>query len=705
MKLSLFLETNIMILDHIILKIDKHFVDFENCCLYRLFDRNYFNDTSLQQILEHFELLRCYFHMKLIVRKLEEKYSYFIENKYQDKRTDTQVVNDANNNESIPLNHTNVNYLSNNDEIASINESMTQSIEQNLDIAKFLLALQNDFFKQTSEKMFVKFELNTIDYYDIAKLKANAELNYNNELLTKEKFIRNGIKVNTVIDTNKKQKPCYSMVDLYLVLFHTFAYLTVFYGLSLTSFIYAIALGVDQIISGTIQSVTPITAALFGFYLNYITLNNKYRNAYFLSLFLLIGGMILYYLAISFNDKEIIGIIILLIGRLLLGMGGARLMTRKFVANNVKLWAQSTYSTILVTISLISICFGAGISAILEFINETELGPTTIFEANVMAFMYIFVYIILFILFIFFFKGYDKRKDSKNSLKRFNDTIIEFDTIGSYKISNIDITKEKVFYAKKDIEISYFNHKLSESVDINSGFSILEYSDERLPLIKEYFPKTGLIVSLIIFIIIKIIQEAFFTELPQMSQEYYNFNSQWVGWFLFLSIFYVVPGGLLGIYLNRKFTDRYILIIALLIYMISTIIKINYSYDQPMPKAQYYIGSAILFIGSLLTETSAIAIIAKVMPFHSKYKFFNAGFLSGTSDYLGKTLGNSLFTLFSKIDTLAAFPFIWYTTATFILILTLLFMFLFFKHLRKYTIIKIIRSNQAFVPVDNLLTS
>ena len=203
------------------------------------------------------------------------------------------------------------------------------------------------------------------------------------------------------------------------------------------------------------------------------------------------------------------------------------------------------------------------------------------------------------------------------------------------------------------------------------------------------------------------IQEAFFTELPQVSKEYYDHGPQWVGFFLWLSTFYVIPTALLGVYLAKKMADRHILIIATIVYIIGTVTKINFEYDKPMPQAQYYIGSCILFIGSLLTEASTVAILTKVISPTLKMGFLNAGLLSGTGDTLGRSLGNSSFTLFASIGSedsasvidndfnygIRAYSFYWYITCTVLLIISLITTLIFLPKLQKYTIITIERND------------
>ena len=164
--------------------------------------------------------------------------------------------------------------------------------------------------------------------------------------------------------------------------------------------------------------------------------------------------------------------------------------------------------------------------------------------------------------------------------------------------------------------------------------------------------------------------------------------------------------------------DRYILIIATLIYIVGTLLKINYQYDKPMPEVQYYLGSCILFIGSLLAEAATVAILAKVISPTLKRGFLNAGLLSGTADTLGRSLGNSSFTLFTIFGTvdnaseiappgeewdygIRAYSFYWYITATAMLVMCLITTILFLPKLQKYTIITIERNEEEDLDVSD----
>lgn len=370
-------------------------------------------------------------------------------------------------------------------------------------------------------------------------MEAKAESNYSNDTMNKDEFINVELEWEQVPVVDTKNKPCYSMVDLWLVLIHTFLYISLYYGLSLTSYQYSEDLGIKKSLSGVLQAITPIAATVFGFYSNYITMNNKYRYPYFLSISLMFVGTLLYHLAHTFNDNKTLGLGILIAGRVLIGMGGSRLVTRKFIAINVEIWAQNKYSMLLVAITAFAICFGPGLQAVLMFANDATLGPTHLFDANIMAFMFIFVFAILLIVFFFFFKG--QSSESNQNLQRidFADSLLEFhyheipDLVGEQMLLRED------FYGEQRFRVSDYERPQTNSILSSSNLEAFRgQENKKVPFLKAYFPNVATVIITLIFLIIKIVQETFFTEIPQLSKEYYQHSPQWVGWFYLLSTFY-----------------------------------------------------------------------------------------------------------------------------------------------------------------------
>ena len=132
------------------------------------------------------------------------------------------------------------------------------------------------------------------------------------------------------------------MIDLYLVLIYAFFYIMDSYGLSLTAQDYTDSLGIDSSLNGYIQAAQPLFGVIGQTYLNYCTRDNKYRKTAIAVNIIFILGNVFYSLAenAKFYHKYL-GVAFLVIGRGLMGIGGARLVSRKFLSINVLTWAQT----------------------------------------------------------------------------------------------------------------------------------------------------------------------------------------------------------------------------------------------------------------------------------------------------------------------------------------------------------------------------
>ena len=221
----------------------------------------------------------------------------------------------------------------------------------------------------------------------------------------------------------------HNYMDLGIIYFHTFLYIMNLYGLAMTSFLYAKALGLDTSISGLIQAGTPLGSTVLGFFINWVT---KFKKWYWVHLsvqLLMIIGNVLYFVAAKYEytDKSM-GIIVLVIARVLIGMGGARLLTRKYIVMNVQGWAQSKYSAIFVGVTATGICLGPGISSLLLFYNGgNSIGDIPLEQYNLFSWVFIYLWIITLIFSAIFFVGKNPIEEIETKLKIQNKTkIIRF---------------------------------------------------------------------------------------------------------------------------------------------------------------------------------------------------------------------------------------------------------------------------------------
>ena len=549
-------------------------------------------------------------------------------------------------------NHINIQEPKKESKNLDITES-TNKINANLKNVENLTSIQSHFFAIHKNNMFKQLDIQVEEYYQVKVLEENAKNNYSRNL-SKTEFIK------VTMDYNKTEKdhrepPCYSMVDLYLVYVHTFLFLVNYFGLAQSSGDYSKALNLDPSTSGVLQAATPAASLFFGFFINHIT-RKKYKGPYIMCLSMLFTGNFLYFLAKSVGDiNQTAGLVLLIAGRMIFGSGGSRLMTRKFLAIMVPEHHQSKYSTVLVAFSSMGDTFGPGFASALEYIPNTSFlinnFTVTIANYNIFSLAFFFIWLILFFIFLFTFKGYDQNlekkledvKKNENFLKQKTNDLTTFHTT-----QNDQNLSKNLNIIDKNQENFMKSGFMLESSQTPNGNSIA-ISQKPTPIFRVYYPHEQTIFMLWCFLVMKVVQEAYFTEQPQMFDEFYGYGSQTVGWFMFGFTLVGLPTALLTGMATKKFEDRKILVISFVIYICSSIAKINYEFDIPQPFAQYAIASGFHFMATLMSEAAIIAILAKVISPNLKRGFFNAGMLSGTADTIGRALGNSSMTLFSSI--------------------------------------------------------
>ena len=287
-----------------------------------------------------------------------------------------------------------------------------------------LLALQEDFFKNRKNTLLENLEIPPEEYFNIGYYSTKSESILSNNNLTLDQFIDQSKHYPRQTHSKAEvilKNPTYNLLDLWLVFLHTFLFIMNIYGLAMTSYLYARSLKLDSSISGVIQACTPGGSFIFGFWVNYWTLSNRYKIPYITVLTLLLIGNFLYFLAETYSETNSTkALVILVIARVLIGLGGARLMTRKYIAINVQVWALTKYSAVLTGITAVGMCFGPGISALIELAKPSMLGDAKLEIYNIFAFMYIFIWSAMIFLFLFCFKGYDKTKDEMKEFKTLN---------------------------------------------------------------------------------------------------------------------------------------------------------------------------------------------------------------------------------------------------------------------------------------------
>lgn len=110
------------------------------------------------------------------------------------------------------------------------------------------------------------------------------------------------------------------------------------------------------------MAMAPISAGIFGFLFSWWT-NKSYKQPIMFGVVMTIIGNLLYALAYEFDSLWM-----LIIGRFLFGIGGARAVNRRYIADYVSLKAMTKYSNYFVAMGLLGLVIGPMLASVIAYL-------------------------------------------------------------------------------------------------------------------------------------------------------------------------------------------------------------------------------------------------------------------------------------------------------------------------------------------------
>lgn len=458
---------------------------------------------------------------------------------------------------------------------------------------------------------------------------------------------------------NKKKTESASYDDLsaWLVIGHTFVYMLMYYGNAPTAPSYSDALNFPQSLVGVVQAGAPLAALFSNFHFSRL-ISKSYKGGYAVSYFAMILGNFLYYFCKTINSVPMF-----IIGRMVLGYSGARVITRNFVGTKVKLKYRSIWSSYLVAFTAASTTIGPGISSLLEYSPETTVLGTEYRKYNALSLVFFILSISYCILFYALFtdmpgspsnnkESQKKKKKAKQAKEMKNKIEPEAGTIPLEVGSDFSEKSLRSFhYSEIDyVEKPNENHEVADPTF--KGLKILKHTH----IVRRYYP---VYFVLIVFTFTKMIQESIISEFSLTLKTHYNYSSQEIG-FIYLAFtpftlsMSLIPGYLAQV---KKIKNRNLMIGYFTCLLVTIIMKINFGYKDPQNKWYFFIVSCAALSFTLSAEVSMTAMFGKITPYYIVNSFWNAGLLSGLGDTGGRTFGNTAISLCNSIDGIEALGF------------------------------------------------
>lgn len=421
----------------------------------------------------------------------------------------------------------------------------------------------------------------------------------------------------------------YNVMSLALNLANTFLYMVNTYIIVPTADDYAISLGASATLCGVIVGCMPVSQLVSSVYLSAWSNTSYFRPLIFSSIALFLGN-ILY--ATAYNIDSIY---ILLLGRLLCGVGSARAVNRRYISDCVPLSKRLQSSAYFVIASALGMSCGPAIAGLLQ-INKSFLGLTldqSTMPGWVMSALWLFYLLWLWIS----FKEPLRKDYGADSVEAGNKGSVQHDMDDSLSEPLAQSPEAREEEGIPDTNGNSGTHEISHR-PANSIFEA--YKSVTRPVK----------VMLLIYFMLKYATEMVISESSVITAYYFNWTTSTVAIFLALLGLTVLPVNLIiGNYIGNIFEDRQLIIASEVLTCLGILIYFKYPIHYSV--AQYVTGSFVTFVSAEILEGVNLSLLSKVMSSRLARGTYNGGLLSTEAGTLARVLADLSITCVGYLGT------------------------------------------------------
>ncbi|KAG6482972.1 SPX domain-containing membrane protein OsI_21475-like isoform X1 [Zingiber officinale] len=416
----------------------------------------------------------------------------------------------------------------------------------------------------------------------------------------------------------------YHFVSLLLNLVNTFLYMVNTYIIVPTADDYSMSLGAAATVCGIIIGSMAVAQVFSSVYFSAWSNKSYFRPLVFSSIVLFLGN-VLYALAYDLDSLTI-----LLIGRLMCGMGSARAVNRRYISDCVPNEIRMQASAGFVSASALGMACGPALAGLLQInfklywltINQDTL------PGWVMAFAWLAYLIWLWISFKEPVRDTEVKNSSPDDAGHVDAEALESGLKqpllkGSEQKQNDDGDEE----CNASEEGPKESHKPATSMA--SAYRLLT------PSVK---------VQLLIYFMLKYAMEILLSESSVVTSYYFKWSTGPVAIFLAVLGLTVLPvNAVVGTYISNMFEDRKILLGSEILVLLGILLSFKVTSTYTVP--QYVSSALITFVAAEVLEGVNLNLLSQVMSSRLARGTYNGGLLSTEAGTLARVVADGTITL------------------------------------------------------------
>ncbi|CAN6218437.1 unnamed protein product [Urochloa humidicola] len=413
----------------------------------------------------------------------------------------------------------------------------------------------------------------------------------------------------------------YHFISLVLNLVNTFLYMVNTYIIVPTADDYATSLGAAATVCGVIIGSMAVAQIFSSVYFSAWSNRSYFRPLLFSSVVLLLGN-VMYALAYDLNS-----LVILLVGRLLCGLGSARAVNRRYISDCVPPRIRMQASAAFVSASALGMACGPALAGVLQ--TNVKVSVLTINQDTlpgwVMAFGW-FVYLIW--LWISFrepaldadMKDFHEGSSSSSSSRYSEQEELEQ-----------GLAQQLMPPSNEDDQAGQGERStLRPASSVVSAYRLLT------PSVK---------FQLLIYFMLKYAMEILLSESSVVTSYYFGWNTSTIAVFLAILGLTVLPvNAIVGTYISNMFEDRQILLASEVLLLLGILLSFRVM-GTTYTAAQYVCSALLTFVSAEVLEGVNLSLLSQVMSSRLSRGTYNGGLLSTEAGTLARVAADGTITL------------------------------------------------------------
>ncbi|KAK3132896.1 hypothetical protein QOZ80_6AG0529150 [Eleusine coracana subsp. coracana] len=417
----------------------------------------------------------------------------------------------------------------------------------------------------------------------------------------------------------------YHFISLVLNLVNTFLYMVNTYIIVPTADDYATSLGAAATVCGVIIGSMAVAQVFSSVYFSAWSNRSYFRPLLFSSVVLLLGN-VLYALAYDLDS-----LVILLLGRLLCGLGSARAVNRRYISDCVPPRIRMQASAAFVGASALGMACGPALAGLLQ--TESKLYMLSINQDTlpgwVMAFGWLAYLVWLWISF--------KEPALDPDVKVFR----EGSSTGSStryveQEEEVEQGLAEQLLLPKDEEDEQGETGSPPASALRPASSVASAYRLLTPSVK---------VQLLIYFMLKYAMEILVSESSVVTSYYFGWNTSTIAVFLAILGLTVLPvNAVVGTYISNMFEDRQILLASELVLLAGILLSFRLT-GTTYSVAQYVCSALLTFVSAEVLEGVNLSLLSQVMSSRLSRGTYNGGLLSTEAGTLARVVADATITL------------------------------------------------------------